>query len=140
MKLMITVLCLVALVTPACATDTTDDVANKKAVAEVVRTAVEGVLSVLKNEQFTEREKRKRVMSIIEPVVDLRLMARLSLDTAQWRRLSKEQRRSFTDLFIEDLKRSYCMQWIESDVSMISGRILSSIVCLYWVVFLFPTP
>ena len=107
MKLMVTILCLVALVTPVCATETTDDAENKKAVAEVVRTAVDGVLSVLKNEQLSEREKREKVMSIIEPVIDFRLMARLSLDKAQWRRQSKEQRKSFTDLFVEDLRRSY---------------------------------
>ena len=107
MKFMITTLCLVALATPACATEADDGAKNKKAVAEVVRTAVDGVLVVLTNPELSDAEKRKQVMSIIEPVVDFPLMAMLTLGKTQWRKLSKEQRASFTDLFVEDLKRSY---------------------------------
>ena len=104
------VLAIIACVPVAAADDQAkrDEIAaSKKAVAEVVRKAVDEVLAALKNKQLSRLEKRERVMKIIDPLVDFRLMARLSLGKAQWQKMSAKQRAVFTDLYIETIKRSY---------------------------------
>lgn len=100
-SLFLSALCALALVTSSRAAD------NKEAVEAVVRKTVDQILVVVKDVELSRAEKRKRVMTAIEPVVDFPLMAKLSLGPKHWRRIDAKRRRTFTGLFVETLKASY---------------------------------
>ena len=103
-KLIVTTLSLLALAAPADAADVADD---SKAVAALVRNAVDKALSVLKNKKLSREDKRKKVAEIIDPLVDSPLIAKLSLGPKHWPKLNPRQRESFTKLFVETLRWSY---------------------------------
>jgi phospholipid transport system substrate-binding protein len=103
-KLIVTTLSLFVLAAPARAADSGSD---KKAVAAVIRTAVDKVLTTLKNQKLSRADKRKRVAAITDPIIDFRLMAMLSLGRKRWSKLEPGQRKSFTGLFIQTLRESY---------------------------------
>lgn len=103
-KLIVTTLSLFVLAAPARAADSGSD---KKAVAAVVRTAVDKVLITLKNQKLSRADKRKRVATIIDPLIDFRLMAMLSVGRKRWSKLEPGQRKSFTELFLQTLRESY---------------------------------
>ncbi len=103
-KLIVTALSLVVLAAPARAADSESD---KKAVAAVVRNVVDKVLTTLKNQKLSRAEKRKRVATSIDPVIDFRLMAMLSLGRKRWSKLEPGPRKSFTGLFIQTLRETY---------------------------------
>lgn len=103
-RLILTTLALMVLADPARGADAASD---KKAVAAVVRGAVDKVLVVLKNTELARAEKRKRVAAITDPLVDFRLMAMLSLGRKQWSEIDAKQRKSFTELFVQTIRASY---------------------------------
>ena len=76
-------------------------------VAGIVRSTVEKVVTVLRDETLTRDEKRERVMGVIEPFIDFQLLAMLSLGKTHWTRIDGGQREAFTELFVETLKISY---------------------------------
>lgn len=98
---------LLALTLTAAAQPVQDEATHKREVANVVRTAVERVVTVLKNDELPRVKKRERVMSIVEPLIDMELLAKLSLGKTHWTRIDERQRAEFTELFVETLKLSY---------------------------------
>ena len=84
-----------------------DEVEDKREVAAVIRNAVEGVVSVLKDGELSRKEKREGAMKIIDPLIDYRLLAMLTLGRTHWGQIDDKQRESFTDLFIETIQLSY---------------------------------
>jgi len=92
---------------PAGAPEAAGSPAERREVAELVRTAVEGVVGVLKQGELPRETRRERVMQIIDPLVDFELLAMLSLGRTHWTAIDDEQRRTFTALFVETLKLSY---------------------------------
>jgi phospholipid transport system substrate-binding protein len=101
-------LCLLVLASPVLA-DAQDDkkAADKKAVATVVRKTVDRVLKIIRDEKISRPDKRRRVIAVMEPVVDFQLMAKLSLGRKHWPKLQTKQRKTFTDLLVETLRASY---------------------------------
>ncbi len=100
-KLIVTTLSLLVLAGPACAAD------GKKAVAALVRKAVNEVLTVLKNKDLSREDKRKKVSPIIDRLIDFRRMAKNSLGLTRWKKLRRSESASFTKLFVETLRWSY---------------------------------
>ena len=103
---------MLVLVCPALATDPandprTDPQKDIPAVEQLLKTKTEAVLEILKNKEMEESIKKKQIMAIIEPIVDFRLMSKLTLGKASWGKLSPEQQTEFVELFVERLKRSY---------------------------------
>ncbi|MDY6823376.1 MAG: ABC transporter substrate-binding protein [Thermodesulfobacteriota bacterium] len=76
-------------------------------VETLLKDKIEGILSMLGSTDLQEAEKKQRIMKIIEPVIDFSLMAKLTLGKQHWASMSPEQRKTFVDLFVERLKRSY---------------------------------
>jgi phospholipid transport system substrate-binding protein len=101
-------LVLIAAVAPTLAAREDDSTrSDMREVAAVVRDAVEGVVSVLRDDELSRVEKREGVMRIIEPVIDFELLAMLSLGKTHWSRIDDRQRDAFTEVFVETLKLSY---------------------------------
>ncbi len=103
-KLIVTTLSLLVLAGPARAADAAD---GKKAVAALVRKAVNEVLTVLKNKDLSREDKRKKVSPIIDRLIDFRRMAKNSLGLTRWKKLRRSESASFTKLFVETLRWSY---------------------------------
>ena len=77
------------------------------AVEQLLKTKTEAVLVILKNKDIEESVKQHQIMENIEPIIDFRLMSKLTLGKANWGKLSAAQQTEFVGLFVDRLKRSY---------------------------------
>jgi phospholipid transport system substrate-binding protein len=80
---------------------------DKKDIAAVIEGAVGKVVSVLKNKKLSRKEKRESVTEIVESLIDLELLAKLSLGKTHWGKITAKQRQAFVELFKETLRLSY---------------------------------
>ncbi len=76
-------------------------------VSKLVETSVSSILTTLQDKKLDKKAQKKKVMTVIEPLFDLPLMAKLVLGKKNWPKFDKKQRKEFTDLFIEQIKDSY---------------------------------
>lgn len=79
--------------------------------AKDIRKTIEGIvtssLEVLKDKTLSVDARKKKVVDIVEPVFDFQLIAKLTLGRKHWPKLSKDQQREFTDLFVKSVRDSY---------------------------------
>lgn len=80
---------------------------DKKAVDQLIRKTGEEVLTVLRSKGLAKEAKKKKVLDIVESLLDFDLMAKLTLGRKHWPGLDKGKRKRFTALFKEQLQRSY---------------------------------
>lgn len=83
----------------------------------LIQQTVKKVVAVLDDKKQDQVTRRKRILQIIEPVFDFSLMAKLTLGRRYWPQLSAAQRTRFTDLFVDQLRRSYV-----DKIEMAEGR------------------
>ena len=103
---LVTLLSLAVFATNAPLAGATDAESDKKAVGILIRSAIDDLLTVLKNKDLPLEEKRKRVDAIIDPLTDFPLMAKLTLGARHWQAIDEKQQQSFTKLFVTALKAS----------------------------------
>ena len=65
------------------------------------------VVAVVKNKTLSADERNDKIIEVIEPLFDFRLMAKLSLGKKGWRSLSEAKREEFTKLYVKRMKTSY---------------------------------
>jgi len=80
---------------------------DKSEVEKLLKKNLDAVLSVLQKKDLEQQEKNQEIVDIVTPMFDFELMAQLSLGKKHWHRLSQEEKKRFTDLFIQRLKASY---------------------------------
>jgi len=80
---------------------------DKSEVEELLKKNLDAVFSVLQKKDLAQQEKNQDIVDIVTPMFDFELMAQLSLGKKHWPRLSQEEKKRFTDLFIQRLKASY---------------------------------
>lgn len=80
---------------------------DKKVVFDLIRSVGEQVLEVLGNDELRQDVKKDKVMEVMDPLLDLPLMAKLTLGRKHWSKLDKKQRKRFSDLFAEQIRTSY---------------------------------
>ncbi|MCF8111216.1 MAG: ABC transporter substrate-binding protein [Desulfobacteraceae bacterium] len=68
---------------------------------------ISSVIKVLEQEDLTDSEKRSKIESIVDPVFNYQLMAKLALGPEHWPKLSRDQKEIFSQRFIKRLKDSY---------------------------------
>ncbi len=68
---------------------------------------INSVLDVLEQKDLEDREKRKKIEDIVDPVFNYELMAKLALGPRHWPRLSSGQKETFSARFIRRMKDSY---------------------------------
>lgn len=74
---------------------------------DMLKTRLDAVIGILANSELKLEEKDKRILAIVTPIFDFRLMAFLTLGRPQWSALDKEEQKQFTDLFVKHVKNSY---------------------------------
>jgi len=80
---------------------------DKSEVEELLKKNLDAVFSVLQKKDLAQQEKNQEIVDIVTPMFDFELMAQLSLGKKHWPGLSQEEKKRFTDLFIQRLKASY---------------------------------
>ncbi|MHC4069324.1 MAG: Tgt2/MlaC family protein [Planctomycetota bacterium] len=75
---------------------------------KLLRTKWDAVVSVLQNKDIEQEEKEEQISKIVNPSFDFPLMAKLALGKKNWPKLNEQQRKKFTELFIERVSTSYC--------------------------------
>lgn len=75
-------------------------------VKEMAKKSIDGVIGVLKS-KLAKPAKKKKILEIVEPLFDFRIMAKYSLGLKYWKKMKKSQRKEFVALFVERLKESY---------------------------------
>ncbi|RJP84486.1 MAG: ABC transporter substrate-binding protein [Desulfobacteraceae bacterium] len=80
---------------------------DAQAVEQLLKMKTDAVLAVIQNKDMAESVKKDQIMAIIEPIIDFRLMSKLTLGKANWGKFSEAQQAEFVELFVERLKRSY---------------------------------
>ena len=81
-----------------------DDISSAE---KVLKSKLDAVILVLQKNDLEQETKNNEVIEIVTPLFDFSLMARLSLGRKYWSGLTKENKKSFTDLFVKRLKESY---------------------------------
>jgi len=87
------------------AADDNADEAEK--VGSMLKAKLDTVLELLEDQNLPEAKMKKRIMAVVEPVIDFEIMAKLTLGRSNWGRLSESERDKFINLFVEQLKASY---------------------------------
>lgn len=79
----------------------------KAEVEAFLKTKVDAVLEILKQQEMPDAEKQEKIMAIIGPIFDFELMSRLTLGRANWMKLNAGEQKTFIDLFVARLKQTY---------------------------------
>ena len=83
-------------------------IADDKSDAEaLVKSKLDAVFAVLLKGDLDQQAKKQEINTIVTPMFDFELMAKLTLGKKHWLGLPREKREKFTELYIEMLKTSY---------------------------------
>jgi len=72
-----------------------------------LKSQVDAVLQILRQRETPDVEKQEKIMGIIGPTFDFELMSRLTLGRANWMKLTADEQKTFIDLFVARLKKTY---------------------------------
>jgi phospholipid transport system substrate-binding protein len=73
---------------------------------ETIRTSVNDILSLLKNDQLDKETRRDRMRAVINARFDFRAMSQRTL-AINWKKATSEEQRQFVDLFTQLIQNSY---------------------------------
>ncbi len=79
---------------------------TKEQIRPEMATKINKVLVILKNSNIEKEKKVSKIISIMNPVFDYKIMSMLSLGRT-WKKISENERKEFIELFTEELKKSY---------------------------------
>ena len=80
---------------------------DKDHTRELIQSKLEAVISVLQKKNIDQQVKNREIIEIVSPMFDFSLMARLTLGKKYWPALTQENKKRFTELFVDLLKASY---------------------------------
>ncbi len=79
---------------------------TKEQIKPEMTAKIDKVLIILKNPNIQKEEKVSKIISIMDPVFDYKIMSMLALGRT-WKKLSKNEKDEFVKLFTRELKKSY---------------------------------
>ena len=80
---------------------------EKSDVLRITSEKIGTVIQLLKNKTLDKKERNKRIVEVINPLFDFRVMARNSLGRKHWVNMTRAQKKEFLDLFVKRLQESY---------------------------------
>ena len=80
---------------------------EKSYVENLIKSKTEQILSIIRQKNISEKEKKKKIFEIARPLFDFDTMSKLTLGRHYWLKFTPEQRKRFTDLFVKRLKMTY---------------------------------
>jgi phospholipid transport system substrate-binding protein len=91
-----------ALLTPALAQQT-----QAQELREMMVQKSDTFFDILRNKNLDEETRKQKVLDVIGPLFDFKLMSRLALNKKIWKSLNREDRKEFSDVFVSRVQRSY---------------------------------
>lgn len=80
---------------------------EKSDVLRITSEKIGTVIQLLKNKTLDKKERNKRIIEVVNPLFDFRVMARNSLGRKHWVNMTRAQKKEFLDLFVKRLQESY---------------------------------
>jgi len=68
---------------------------------------IENITMLIKDSSIDKPVRNSKIEILVTPLFDFGLMARLSLGKTQWKKMTPEERKDFSDLFATRIKQSY---------------------------------
>jgi phospholipid transport system substrate-binding protein len=68
---------------------------------------IETVTTIVQDITLTKDSRNSKIVKLLVPTFDFELMAKLSLGSKEWKKLTEEQQVKFVDLYVERMKQSY---------------------------------
>ena len=65
------------------------------------------IIKIIEDPKLSKTERNSKIVAELTPMIDFKLMAKLSLGKKQWMKLSKEDQVKFVNLYVERMKNSY---------------------------------
>ncbi|HIQ28349.1 MAG TPA: ABC transporter substrate-binding protein [Sulfurovum sp.] len=75
-------------------------------IEKVMSVKVKKVLQILKNKSYSQKQKNKKAIKIMDSVFDYQTMAKISLGK-YWKKLTKTEKKQFIKAFEKKIKHSY---------------------------------
>lgn len=79
---------------------------KKDEIKSEMNNKIDQIITIIKNKDLNKEKKNEKIIEIIDPVFNYKLMARISLGKT-WNTLSSEKQDEFATLFEQKLKTSY---------------------------------
>ena len=80
---------------------------EKSEVLRITSEKIGTVIQLLKNKTLDKKERNKRIVEVVNPLFDFKVMARNSLGRKHWVNMTRAQKKEFLDLFVKRLQESY---------------------------------
>ena len=80
---------------------------EKSDVLRITSEKIGTVIQLLKNKTLDKKERNKRIVEVVNPLFDFKVMARNSLGRKHWVNMTRAQKKEFLDLFVKRLQESY---------------------------------
>ncbi len=81
--------------------------AEKDDVEKRFVTKADAVVKVVKNKSLNSDQRNDKIIDVVDPLFDFRLMAKLSLGKHAWRALDETKKQEFTKLYVIRMKNSF---------------------------------
>lgn len=98
--LLLSVIFALSALRPAVADDSTE-------IKNLLKAKIDIVVQLLLEKNIDKKKRNEKILETVSPIFDFPRMAKLSLGKKHWTRISGEQRKEFSDLFVKQLKESY---------------------------------
>ncbi len=80
---------------------------EENVISSTMRNEIDAITEILKQKDLDIALRNEKIIKIIDPIFDFRLMGKLSLGKQTWLSISKEQRAEFISVFDKKIKASY---------------------------------
>ncbi|MCH8885031.1 MAG: ABC transporter substrate-binding protein [SAR324 cluster bacterium] len=80
---------------------------EKSEVLRITSEKIGTVIQLLKNKTLDKKERNKRIVEVVNPLFDFKVMARNSLGRKHWVNMTRAQKKEFLALFVKRLQESY---------------------------------
>lgn len=74
---------------------------------KLIETKVGTIQVILLDTNLTKNDKEVKIIKSIEDIFDFKLMSKLSLGSKSWKKLTKEEKKQYSDLFVKKIQVSY---------------------------------
>lgn len=81
--------------------------ADTENIKSFMKRTIGEVTSIIQDKSMLKEERHREIDALVRPLFDFGLMGRLSLGKKQWKKLSPEERKQFSELFEERVVQSY---------------------------------
>lgn len=80
---------------------------EKSKVKGILKEKIDAVIGSLRDKETDKKVRDDKIIEMVTPIFDFKLMGKLSLGKKYWPGLNKEERKTYSDLYTKRLQESY---------------------------------